>query len=333
MNDDMYKHLASLMNRSLKETVEDNRAHAQADTALFYSALDGRLKEFFQKHSSEGQFPAIDIGSGTGGHVVNMSLHFRDPLFEKELIWYATNVGPDDGDERGRLEDDTRKALRYYIEESTEKAENVLFTDKNGNPIYEGDGIKLAGLKSVQFNGKRGRARGLDPKAQGRIAVQISPDPSDQKSFRQENITYLGETSMQDAVLRSMRIDGSYKEFFQGLLDRTREIDILEKETWSNVQELEGKCALVTCSSLLNCLGYRDPTAWQDTMEFASRFLCKDGILLQYDAVGCAEFGNQQVMDAFISEKFLGLKLEDVIDDGHERKDGTLVRGYLWKKV
>lgn len=334
MDDDMYQRLVSLLNRSIKEKVEANRAFAETDTATFYPVLDGRLQEFFRMHPSEDQFPAIDIGSGHGGYVVHMALHFRPPIFQKKLVWYATDWTGDQNPNGGPLETETRAALKYCIKESVEKVENVLFTDKNGKPVYEGDGVQLAGLKSVQFNGKRGQAQGLDPKAEGRIAVQVSADVNDKKSFRRENITYLGETSIEDVVLRSMRIDGSHVEFFKGLLDRTREIDILKKDTWSNLHELEGKCALVTCSSLLTCLGYREPTAWQDTMEFASTFLCKDGLLLQYDAIDYGGFGDQEVMDAFVGEKFLGLKLEDVIQEGcYQRTDGTELKCFLWRKI
>ena len=48
----------------------------------------------------------------------------------------------------------------------------------------------------------------------------------------------------------------------------------------------------MTCTNLLTCLGYRDPTAWQDTMQLAADLLHVDGYLLQYDAVGYADFGD-----------------------------------------
>lgn len=298
----------------MSEYVEDHRRYAHEAVALFFPLLDGILKEFFAKNPEQSRFPAIDIGSGPAAHVVKLALHFREPLYKRhELVWYPTNWTGGDGTPThdNPIEFETRAVLKYCLEETKDKVDNVLFTDKNGQPVYKGDLIELSGLKTTQFNGKHGVARGVDPKSEGRIAVQLTTDWNDRKSFKQQNITYLGgEISMENAVLRTMTQQGSYKEFFQGLLDRTTEIDILKHKTWSNLQEVEGKCALITCSNLLTQIGYRDPTAFRDTMEFASRFLCQDGYLLQYDAINFGGFGED--LEAFPSA--LGLKLEHTFD-------------------
>ena len=127
--------------------------------------------------------------------------------------------------------------LRYLIQESQELSV-PLFTDKKDEPVFPGNVIELGGLKAAQFNGKRGRIQGPDANAEGRFAIQLSPDSKDCKSFKQQNITYLGETTIHDAMLRTLRIEHKDEEFFQGLLERTRELDILKHESWSNVEDL-----------------------------------------------------------------------------------------------
>eukprot|EP00544_Gedaniella_sp_CCMP2646_P000438 CAMPEP_0202511420 /NCGR_PEP_ID=MMETSP1361-20130828/53807_1 /ASSEMBLY_ACC=CAM_ASM_000849 /TAXON_ID=210615 /ORGANISM="Staurosira complex sp., Strain CCMP2646" /LENGTH=148 /DNA_ID=CAMNT_0049145727 /DNA_START=333 /DNA_END=774 /DNA_ORIENTATION=+ len=113
-----------------------------------------------------------------------------------------------------------------------------LFIDKKKQPIFQGNSIELCGLKAVQFNGKPGYIQGpADVMRMLKVDLRFnsSLDPKDCKSFKQENITYLGETTIHDAMLRHLRIEHKDEEFFQGLLERTRMLDILKHETWSNV--------------------------------------------------------------------------------------------------
>lgn len=188
-------------------------------------------------------------------------------------------------------------------------------------------------MKAVQFNGKPGYILGPDANAQGRFAIQLSLDPKDCKSFKQENITYLGDTTMHDAMLRHLRIEHKDEEFFQGLLERTRMLDILKHETWSNVEDLRTRCALVTCTSLLTCLGYRDPSAWQDTMQLAAELLRVDGYLLQYDAIGYADFGDDDVMQSFANDKSLGLELIASSIKGTHTNIGSERKVMIWQKL
>lgn len=261
-----------------------------------------------------------------------LALHFRPPVAPKELVWYASDWGGSSG--RSVVEKETRAGLRYWLEDSIESTANPLSIDKEEEPIYKGDAVELNGLKSASYNGRRGKANGLDPKNDNRIAIQLSSDDNDVKSFRRENVSYVGgEWCLEEAVLRHLRKQGAHQEFFQGLLDRAQEIDILKSETWTSVQELEASCALVTCSSLLRCLGYRDPTAWQDVMQFASQFLCQGGFLMQYDPVGdYAGFGNTETMNAYVQEQSLGLVLETTVGSGCFSGDREL-KVFLWKKA
>jgi len=340
---DDHSDLLKLLNMSTKEHVENERLHFREEYDPVFQILNPRIAEFFQKHvaSSSGgspsnTFPAVDIGSGRAIGTATMALTLRPPLLpeQTELLWYPSDWAGEEGiksnyEKGGPLELETRETLRYLVQESQEP----LFTDQNDEPVFLGDPIELKGLKAVHFNGNRGYVRGPDPNAVGRFAIQISPDPNDCKSFKQENISYLAEMTPHDAMLRHLRKENKAKEFFKELLERTREINVLKHESWSNVEELYGKCALVTCTSLLTCLGYRDPTAWKDTMQLASKLLVVDGYLLQYDAIGYANFGDTSVMQAFVRDESLGLKLEASIIPPLSWHNGRERKLLLWQKV
>lgn len=331
------------MNMSTKDHVEEERFHFKSEYAPLFQILRGRMKGFFEKQVAEKDgspsctFPAVDIGSGWAVGTAAMALTFRPPFLpeQAELIWYPSDwAGPKEGHPEqkkgGPVELRTRESLRYQIQEANELA--PLLTDKAGTPVFRGDLIELNGLNAVQFNGRRGLIRGPDPKIDGRFKVQLSQDTNDCKSIKEENISYLGEPCLHDAMLHALRMSGEAEEFYEGLLERTREIDVLTPETWSNVKDLYGKCALVTCTSLLTCLGYRDPTAWKDTMRLASKLLCVDGYLLQYDTIGCASFGDTLFMREFADSESLGLVLDDEIIppcSEHGSKKRKLV---LWQK-
>lgn len=164
-------------------------------------------------------------------------------------------------------------------------------------------------MKSTLYNNRRGILKGPDMDAAGRFAVQLSGDPNDQKSFKKENLTFMGCPTQADASLRALRIQGQLPAFFAGLFDRIREIDILKHDTWSSVDDICGTCTLVTCMNLLSCLGYRDSTAWHDTLELGSRLLQVDGYIAQFDMVGYAGFGESSAMEAHVKEKRLPLEL------------------------
>lgn len=326
------------MARPLKEKVADNREMATHDVnKIFLPVLEAPMKEFVKSQTEKSVFPAIDIGSGYASHVVYLALHYQLPV-APTLEWYASDwkMSP----EHSVVDNETRAGLKCWLQESIESTENPLSIDKNSEPIYKGDWVELSGLQSTLYNGKRGTAIGSDPNASERLAVQlagkdgaVARKDGAVKSFRTENVSYLGELSLPDASLRHLKKSGQHKNFFQGLVDRSREINILKSETWSNVEELEASCALITCTCLLSCLGYRDPTAWQDVMKFASRFLCQGGFLFQFDPLGdYAGFGDAEAMTAFVKGQSLGLELK-LTHDPNESHGDRAMRILLWKKA
>lgn len=327
------EHIITLMKRSIKEQCEAKRAHFQTEYQPVFDMLLPHMKAFLAKHadSEPSNFSALDIGSGYAIGTVTMALTLQAAFPKSKLLWYPSDWDGSYND-GGTVEKETRKMLQYLVQESQEFSV-PLFIDKKKQPIFQGNAIELCGLKAVQFNGKPGYILGPDANAQGRFAIQLSLDPKDCKSFKQENITYLGDTTMHDAMLRHLRIEHKDEEFFQGLLERTRMLDILKHETWSNVEDLRNRCALVTCTSLLTCLGYRDPSAWQDTMQLAAELLRVDGYLLQYDAIGYADFGDDDVMQSFANDKSLGLELIASSIKGTHTNIGSERKVMIWQKL
>jgi len=126
-----------------------------------------------------------------------------------------------------------RKCAKAYVtmhlQESQEIKNHPMFTYSNENVVLRGDLVEINGLKTAWFNGKRCLIHGPDPKAEGCFAVQFSSDPKDVKSFKQDNLSYLGEVNPGNAVLRMMRLNEGTddEEFFQGILECTRDIKML----------------------------------------------------------------------------------------------------------
>ena len=337
--DTFSEEFAKMSNKSTKDNVESRRHIFQTEYESVLKLLQPLAETFFAKHaasSTSETFPAVDIGSGDSIGTATLALTLRPPILpeETELLWYPTdwNGNTDDVNYKGGpLKLETQETLRYLVQESEEMI--PLFIDCNGRSVFNGECIELNGLNAARFNGGRGYIKGVDLNDSDRFQIQLSSDPNDRKSFKKEHISYTGAPTLHDAMLRGLREDKEAKELFEGLLNRTREVDILKHETWSNVKELYGKCALVTCTSLLTCIGYSDPTAWKDTMQLASQLLHIDGYLLQYDAVGHADFGDTSIMQEFAQDESLGLTLEEATIPPNSYFGTKKRKIIIWKKI
>mmetsp|Transcript_10952 Transcript_10952/g.20222 ORF Transcript_10952/g.20222 Transcript_10952/m.20222 type:complete len:138 (-) Transcript_10952:3447-3860(-) len=131
-------------------------------------------------------------------------------------------------------------------------------------------------------------------------------------------------------LLRYHILKGNLSPMYKELMKRIVEIDVLKHDTWSNVDNLNGKCALVTCMNFMSCLGYRAPTAWQDTLEISGKLLMNDGVLAMFDHVKHGNFGNKAVMEEFVKEKNLNFELVKM--DYAPWTGGKFVC-LVWKKV
>lgn len=343
----------------LNQPVEDlflrQKRILRGEYPYVFDMLNKPLKEFFVKHGGLAEdggeevgdnnkssgppmpsFPALDVGARFAAGTIALALHTSPPLFpEGRLVWYPSDwngcFSADDTrnrDDGGPIETDTRRALRFLVQQARDRRPLLLGDDQR--PVFAGESVELHSLNSTQFNGHRGLIQGPDPHSAGRFAVKLDYD--DVKSFKEENLRFGGATDLEELALRFLRETKQDADFYQGFLDRTREVDVLRPETWSTVlDEIGGKCALVTCTSLLSCLGYRDPTAWQDTMVLASKLLCSDGFLLQFDFIGVANFGCEDTMKGYAEEQELGLALEKA-ELGPFTGNGNQYKSLLWKK-
>ena len=117
------------------------------------------------------------------------------------------------------------------------------------------------------------------------------------------------------------------KRLLTNMLDCSCEVDILIDSTWNNLADVHGKCALVTCTNLLCCLGYRNPDAWKNCLKVASRLLRPGGVYMAEDDVG-DDFGDVERMQQFVQGNILGLKLSmaTITDDGRSVK-------MIWEKI
>lgn len=315
----------------------------------YTKALDARLKAFFAANPDESTFPAVDLASGSALIPVMFGLRYRQPLYPASLQWYVSewdDLGPVERQSRMDsqhlnlydsykcfLECLTRPAIQIMADEAV--ADSPLFTDVNNTVVYPKDRVVLLGLSTKEFNGLRGIMLGRDTKAQGRFLVQL--DKRDKPlSFKGENVRtreVQKELSIELKSQRDLVSKGENGVFFDGLLERACEIDVQKHETWANVSSQYGKCALVTCTIFLNCMGYRGPLAWQDVLELASKLLAVGGFLLTYDPEKWGGYANVPIMEAYVATKSLGLQLEQRnVPTAWDTNDGRMFL-LVWKRV
>lgn len=280
-------------------------------------------------------YPAVDLGCGSAYFTSQYALRYH-----KSLVWYPT-------DTKHTIQQFTIPCLKYLLTEEEKKKEEeesptkqqcsdsacflLLCKDRNGDNIYPNERVILEGLKTVRYNGRKGTVLHKDPKIDGRFAI-ILDDDDDRKSkpisFKSEN--FIREETVSGTFASKAADD---KDIYQGLLDRTCQFDLLQRESRSELlnkiklkQNNNNKCALVTCTNLLSEIGHREGSnAWKIVMEVASKklLLSPGGLLLQGDTDGWGQFGNIPIMEEHA--KPLGLTLHT-----HIKLDGWVL--VLWKK-
>jgi len=90
------------------------------------------------------------------------------------------------------------------------------------------------------------------------------------------------------------------------LWDRVSDVDVTT-EDWQEVGHLLGTCRLVTCTSFIVQVGYRDADGWRPMVRGAARLLAPGGVLLLYDTAKFGGFLDKETMQAFCHEEALGL--------------------------
>ena len=294
--------------------------------------LERALTPLLNSRENES-YPAVDLAAGSCVYTVAWAQHFRQPRFKSSLEWYPTDYsGRSEFSERppercgGPIENDLRKTLRFLANNS-----DPLFADTNGMAVYPGDSIRLEGLKSQQYNGLHGVVVGPDPQVDGRYEVQLGNDMKWKScSFKSSNMKRASEWMGSDKGTKfeeASEYTEDRKRLLYGMLGRSCEVDILSDSTWNNLADIHGKCALVTCTNLLCCLGYRNPDAWKDCLRIASRLLRSGGFYMAEDDV-VGDFGDAERMEEFVQSNQLRLKISmaTITEDGESVK-------MVWEKI
>lgn len=275
--------------------------------------------------SEEETYPAVDLASGSCTYTVAWAHHFRRTQFKSSLEWYPTEWrGGTTGN--NPLEIDLRQTLHFLANHV-----EPLFPDKNGKAIFVGDSIKLDGLRRKDYNGIHGVVVGPDPREEDRFAVQLGKAKKWKCcSFKKSNIVRADNLlGSEDGIEfeEAHEYASERSRFLRGLIDRSCELDMLDKQSWGNLKHIQGKCALITCANFITCVGYRNPDAWKDCLVLAELFLRPGGVFMAYDAK-TGGFGNLEEMHAFT--KSIALHLEPAM--AFESSCGKMAR-IFWLKV
>jgi hypothetical protein len=284
----------------------------------FFRVLDSRMKDFYLQNTDSGltHFPAVDLAAGEAVSTLLYALRYRRPQFDATLDWYPTELKGKQ-DDPNPLDNELRVSLQLMQTKADE--ENFLFADSNGTEVFRKDKVVIEGLKKKpQFNGIIGSVRNPDQYDEDRFGVKVEGEEQ-LLSIKKEHLTRTG--------------GGERPGFFKELLDRSCEINMLEHDTWDNLNEIYGKTALVSCTYLICSVGDETPNIWQDTLELASKLLMPGGYLIQYDTVKYGGYGDENVMQKYIAKNQLGLEMEirsEPVEDGANH--GTIFM-ILWRKV
>jgi hypothetical protein len=318
--------------------IKGQRNLATKEYPHFCQALDDRLRAFFQsKPANVKVFPAVDLSAGTAVYTCQYALRYRPPEFCATLRWYPSDWTG--SGEYSPLDKETRAAIRIMAKEA-DTEDVVLFSDPQGAAVFPQDEVFLEGLSRAEYNGLKGIVLHHDAKSPGRFAVQLELTAAQKRkniSLKAENLFRMGSPengpTLERTNRRQLSIRGEAKAFYNGLLERACELDLQQHDTWSNVQEIYGRCALVTATSILTCMGHRAPLVWQDSLEIASRLLMPGGILMQYDTVNWGDYGDVRTMLNYSVTKSLGLILEERSEPIHfDDDDGSMIL-LVWIKV
>lgn len=284
------------------------REVARHEYPVITKALDKPLKEFFRVKGRNGEtFPAVDLAAGPAYYTTQFSFRYRPPLIGGTLEWCPTDK-----------EAETR-TLRFLQDLATEANEcTYLFTDANGDFVFRNDTVTLKGLARYEFNGREAVVLERDPRNNDRFSVQMK----DKWRLRLKTSNLIKRHELETQIpsieeeqqqfLSSMGLD---KAIFDGLLERTTKVDLIETETWSNVSELKDRCAVVTCINLLRAIGEKEPEAWKNVLDLASRLLIRGGFLLQFDNttknnIKWGKYGNVKAMEDYVGVNSLRLKVQ-----------------------
>jgi hypothetical protein len=136
-------------------------------------------------------------------------------------------------------------AFTYFIE--TDNEGELVGQYNHGFSPYLKDKVELEGLSRQGYNGRQGHVTGEDDNDPERIGVQL---PTKTVPIGVKPIN-LRRVEVQTALpyKEALQMDDD-RSMLRELRSRTRALDARDKETWSNIESIHGRCAVVTCINL-----------------------------------------------------------------------------------
>ncbi|CAJ1328579.1 unnamed protein product, partial [Effrenium voratum] len=154
--------------------------------------------------------------------------------------------------------------------------------------------------------------------------MTTAPEEEPRKRPRRETVDLLGvedgvqkgeddeseggdsDASELEEFLTSLGTNDS-REAAKLLRGRAACVDVTE-ETWHTVEHLQGRCSVVTCTSLLTQVGYMEPHIWTDVLHGANDMLEEGGILIMYDSEKWGDFANVEKTKEHLQKQNLALQ-------------------------
>ena len=282
---------------------------------------------------------AVDLCSGVGTLPIEYAKQF--PQLEWHPVESATN---------GRFQQ-LQDALHYFI--TTDNDGPVLGQDRNGLALYTNDQVELVGLSREGYNGRRGKILGLDDTDPHRIGVQLTT------KTRPISLKPIHVIRSEPGIgyEEGVRLEND-RAVIQDLFQRSRCVDVSQPDTWVHIQDLYGRCMVVTCTRLqpkMMATSLSDdedqdhadskmdepedpvhrippPQPWRKVLQLAALLLASDGVLLQYDCDHDNDaYGQIPIMKEYVTNLSLPLELvhsDEPLNHGGESRMVLLV----WKK-
>ena len=355
--------------KEIMDRVEDEHfvAYEQGRLEVFQQVLDEKLDDRFRfSYNGKGdgnngkqKHPAVDLASGVGTHPIEYAKQFQK---EGTLEWYptessepysllntttttTTTASPYEEQKidkqwqsppQGKSPLDwLQQALRFFIE--TDNDGPVLGKDRDGQALYKGDAISLAGLSRQGYNDRRGKVVCPDDQDPAhRVGVKLDTKHNVMINLKFENLVRHDEGMEYEEALQ-LEAD---RVTLQELLDRSCGINVEKQETWEILQPVHGRCAVVTSSSLKAVTAttdtneqqqqsgkgdiwvqdddqpkqedggrvpYHHQRNWRKVLELSTLLLAPRGLLLQYGQDE-DDFGDEQVMKDHVASLSLPLQ-------------------------
>ncbi|KAL3902477.1 MAG: hypothetical protein SGILL_010810 [Bacillariaceae sp.] len=294
------------------------------------------MKRVFDATPKKKLFPAVDLTPGVGVWTSELALRYSKPTCPAGLGFYPMSPEPSP-----RTQSQVKRGLEFLKEEATTR--KPLFYDaKSAEPVYCNDVVELKDMTDESYNGKQYKVR--DKKDEDTAMVQFFKNPNrgsnDEKEVKDpfpvsigRNVQAFEPYTVERNILRK-KTNEQRDAFFQSLMDRICQVDLLNPQTFKKLEKLTGQCALVTFYHPDETYRGRRrpnglPVSWVEAMKVASQLLRPHGCLLTLDKFSLSSetaYGHCMRMEPIAHQ--MGMILDCQGDNG-----GNGVVFMIWRKV